>query len=64
MIRKHIDLIAVAVLLCGIAVYSRARTCIVFQVNHTAGFRFSPRQPFHQPIVAIPKLPRIPYTSD
>ncbi len=61
MIRKHVDLIAIGILLCGIAVYTHARKVVIFEFNpaRTIGFTH-----YRSPAAAIPRVPRIPYTRD
>ncbi len=61
MIRKHIDLIAVGVLLCGIALYYHARSLVVFEFDpgHRIGFT-----QYRHPVVVAPPMPRIPFTRD
>ncbi|MBV9082534.1 MAG: hypothetical protein JOZ62_07665 [Acidobacteriaceae bacterium] len=61
MIRKHVDLIAIGILLCGIAVYSQARHVVVFEINSAKRIAFTQSR---CPTVVIPRVPRIPYTRD
>ncbi len=61
MIRKHVDLIAIGILLCGIAVYSHARKLVVFEFNPPQSIGFTHSQ---RPTVVIPRAARIPYTRD
>jgi hypothetical protein len=61
MIRKHIDLIAIGLLLCGIALYSNARHWMILEVNSGKQLRFTR---YHRPSVEIPEIPRIPFSRD
>lgn len=61
MIRKHVDLIAIGILLCGIAAYSHARKVVVFEVNATRKIAITQ---YRCPTVVVPRAPRIPYTRD
>lgn len=62
MIRKHVDLVAIGVLLGGIAFYSGARRCMVLTVAPHKRITFVQR--LRAPIIAVPEIPRIPYTRD
>ena len=57
MIRKHVDLIAIALLLGGIALYSHARTCVALQANRLGAIRFTTYRSHRQPVVVVPALP-------
>ena len=61
MIRKHIDLIAIGILLWGIAVYSHARSVAAVELTPTKRIIISH---YRSPRVFIPRIPRIPYTRD
>jgi hypothetical protein len=63
MIGKHVDLIAIGVLLCGIALYSAARDSMVVTVTPQKRIILSsPR--CRPPAVAVPEIPRFPYARD
>ncbi len=62
MIGRHVDLIAVGALLCGIALYSSARRVAVFTV--VPHKRITIIEPFHPPSIAFPQPPRVPFTRD
>ena len=57
MIRKHVDLIAIGVLLGGIALYSSARDAMVVTVVSHKRITFSPR--CRPPVVTAPEIRRI-----
>jgi hypothetical protein len=60
MIRKHVDLIAIALLLSGIAFYSQARNATMLGVrSKRVWFTTS-----YCPRVVIPAVPRIPFARD
>ena len=61
MIRKHIDLIALGVLLGGLALYSQARNCIFIELHTIKGIRFVPHP---SRSMVVPPLPRIAYSKD
>jgi hypothetical protein len=61
MIRKHVDLIAIGALLCGIALYSHARRLVVFEFNSAKKVGFTR---YDRPVVVTPRVPCIPYTRD
>jgi hypothetical protein len=62
MIRKNVDVIAIAVLLCGIALYSRAREARILEVipNKRIAFTDGKRCPAFE---AIQSLRRIQFTA-
>ncbi len=61
---RNIDIVAVAVLLFGIALFTHARRLVVFQVNQTHGIRFSPHGPYYRPMVIKPDVRPIPHMRD
>ena len=61
MIRRHVDLIAIGLLLCGIALYSNARNLVVLEINSGKQVGFTR---YHRPSVEFPEIPRIPFTRD
>jgi hypothetical protein len=61
MIRKHIDLIAIGALLCGIALYSQARHVVTLEVNSAKKIMFTR---YDRRTLVIPRVPCIPYTRD
>jgi len=62
MIRRHIDLIAIGLLLCGIAFFSATHRAI--EMGLVSQKCFSMHTDFRPRVVAVPAIPRIPYTRD
>jgi hypothetical protein len=62
MIRKHVDLIAIGLLLGGIAIYSHARTFVSLEMNSSKRMVFVHRHSDSR--VIAPAVPRIPFTRD
>ena len=60
-IGKHVDLIAIGLLLCGITFYAHVRSAINFEVSHA---RIGFTQRFHNPVVVTPRIPPTPFTHD
>jgi hypothetical protein len=61
MIRKHVDLIAIALLLSGIAVCSHAHNAMLLGVRSK---RVWLATGYQAPRVIIPEVPRIPFARD
>ena len=62
MICKHVDVIAIAILLFAIALVSSARHVAVFAVD--SGGRMTIYDRYHAPHVMVPEPPRLPFTRD
>ena len=62
MIRKHIDLIAIGLLLGGMAIYSHARAFVSLQMGPSK--RMLVLHHHSDSRVVIPDVPRIPFTRD
>jgi len=63
MIAKHVDLIAIGILLSGIALYSAARDAMVVTVTSQKRIVVSsPR--CRPPVASVPEIPRFPYARD
>jgi len=60
MIRRNIDIVAIALLLGGIALYSAARNCVRIQANQFGGIRITNSRSYYRPIV----VPPLPYARD
>jgi len=60
MIRKNIDIIAIALLLGGVAFYSAARNCVRIEANRFGGIRITNSQSYYRPII----VPPLPYARD
>ncbi len=61
MIRKHVDLIAIGLLLGGIAVYTHVRSLMLFEFDPGRRMGFTN---YHRSTVVIPDIPPLPYTRD
>lgn len=57
---RHVDIIAIAILLLGMALYSVTSAKPVPVVISHQGFRIN--KPFPRPLVVTPKPPRLPFT--
>lgn len=58
---RHVDVLAIALLLGGMALFSHIRdavTPVIFYKQHAMV------GPFHRPLVMLPKLPCIKITAD
>ena len=62
MIRKNVDVIAIAVLLCGIALYSRAREARILEVVPNKRIAFADGKLCHA-FDALHNLRRIQFTA-
>ncbi len=60
MIRRNVDIIAVAVLLAGAAIFAHTRSVVFFNLDR-GHIRFTH---YHGPHIAVPQPPRLPYTRD
>jgi hypothetical protein len=56
---KHVDILAIAILLLGMALYSNLRTAIPLVMTHK---RVKVVEPFHRPLILEPKSPLISFT--
>jgi hypothetical protein len=59
---KHVDLIAIGLLLCGIALYSGMRHAMI--LNVVPHQRITITHGFRPPVVTLPPEPRIPFSRD
>jgi hypothetical protein len=55
---KHIDILAIAILLLGMALYSNLRTAIPLVMTHK---RVTVVEPLHRPLALTPKASRISF---
>jgi len=62
MIRKHVDLIAITLLLGAIGICCHARSAVLLGVSSSRGVWFVPHN--HNSRVVFPEIPRIPFTRD
>ena len=60
MICKHVDILAVAVLLLGMALFSTARYAAPLVVLHNRLLA----EPFHRPLVVLPTPPSVTLAID
>lgn len=58
---RHVDIVAIAVLLLGMALVSASRHTVPVIIAHK---RITLTEQFHRPLVAAPRPPRIPLTFD
>lgn len=59
MICRHVDIVAIAVILLGVALYSAAHKAVPVVMSHKRLIIMPPH-----PTVQVPKLPRIPLAFD
>jgi hypothetical protein len=65
MIRKHVDLIALGVLLAGFALFSQTRTVLAYEFSSVQRAEtVQARQCLLQSLRKIPKIPRISFSCD
>ena len=58
---RNIDVVAMAILLAGFAVYSCARTCVLTAINaHRVTFTHYARAVVIPPVPAAPPVPAVP----
>lgn len=64
MIRRNVDIIAVAALLFAIALFAQANRVVVLGVSRTHGIRFVPNGPYYRPLIIKRNPPRVPFLRD
>jgi len=64
MIGRNVDIIAVAILLFGVAVFTHAHGVLIFDENQTRGIRFGPNGPHYRPLIIKRDIPRMPFERD
>lgn len=62
MIGKHVDLVAIALLLGAMAICSHARNVVVLGLSSSRGVWLAPN--YRGSHIAIPRVPRIPFARD
>jgi hypothetical protein len=60
MICKHVDILAIAALLLGLALLSKARYTAPYVIFHKG----TVVEPFHRPLVVLPEPPYVRLTVD